>query len=86
MVSENICEQINNAMRDQNTEDKENSEVSSHNDQISELSQVVQNMGKFLAVITEKNRNNQHYQPQYLHPQTNQNLGEFPQMDSQIPQ
>ena len=58
MVSENICEEINNVMRDQNTEDKENSEASSHNYQISELTQEVQNMGKVLAAITE-NRNNQ---------------------------
>ena len=71
-------------MTTQSMEDKENSEVSTYNDQISKLTQEVQNMGKVLAVITE-NRTNQQFQPQYSTP-TIPNMGQCPQLCGTIQQ
>ena len=51
MVSANIYNQLNNIMATNNERDKENSDESTQNDQISELTQEVQNMGKALAII-----------------------------------
>ena len=65
-------------MTTQNTEDKENTDASTHNNQISELTQEVQNMGKALAAITEKTNN----QIQHLNPlPTNPNMGQYPDSD-----
>ena len=54
MVSANIYDQLNNIMTTNKDNEKENSDESTHNDQISEITQEDQNMGKALAVILEK--------------------------------
>ncbi len=58
MVSANIYDQLNNTMTTNSDNEKENSDSSTQNDQISELTQEVQNMGKALAAISERTNAN----------------------------
>ena len=81
MVSANIYNQLNNIMATNTDNEKENSDESTHNNQISELTQEVQNMGKALAVISEKTNaitERPNNPIQQLNPRTmNPNMGQY---------
>ena len=57
MLLANIYDQLNNMTTTNPDNEKENSNSSTQNDQILELTQEVQNMGKVLAAISEKKCN-----------------------------
>ena len=54
MVLEKIYEQLNNIMSTNTVNEKEKLDESTQSDQISELTQEIHNMGKALAILSEK--------------------------------